>query len=132
MKTFFIRAAKVAVIFLFVSAVVLTALYVVFKLFGFEAYVISSPSMGQVLREGDIVILCQVPFDELSENDIITFRQSNTNLIITHRISRIDAENGIVFTQGDENEGEDAAPVRSDQIIGRYFIRITALRGLFS
>lgn len=76
--------------------------------------------MRPVINKGDFIYVKQVKPDSLKQDDIITFYQPGGNAIITHRVSRNDIKNKLVYTIGDQNDKEDPQPVSYEDILGIY------------
>lgn len=91
---------------------------------GYKTYVIMSGSMEPTIMTGDAIFVKKVTQSEIKENDVISFLQENT--IITHRIVKIEEENGIkkYTTKGDNNNTEDREKVKFEQIEGKYQFKI--------
>lgn len=96
------------------------------SLFGCEAYIIKTNSMEPSIKNGDVVITKKVPEEKIQVGDIITFKQDAD--IITHRISRIEEENGKKYiTKGDNNNIEDSSKITYQEIKGKEIITIPYL-----
>lgn len=96
------------------------------SLFGCEAYIIKTNSMEPSIKNGDVVITKKVPEEKIQVGDIITFKQDAD--IITHRISRIEEENGKKYiTKGDNNNIEDSSKITYQEIKGKEIIAIPYL-----
>jgi len=83
-------------------------------------------SMYPALKKGDGIIIKKLS-DEEKENlqvgDIIAFYDGN--IIVTHRITRIDRDGEIQYvTKGDNNDTKDITKQKKDDIIGIVKIRI--------
>ena len=79
--------------------------------------------MSGTIEVNDIVIV-KITKD-VSENDIITFKQNDA--IITHRIIGIDDE--YINTKGDANNSEDS-PIKKEQVIGKV-VKIISKLGIW-
>lgn len=96
----------------------------------FGAYVIISPSMVPTIKVEDAVVIQRKESNELKVGDIITFLSSDprySGLTITHRIVGIEkSKKGELFfrTKGDNNNSEDTALVKNDNIYGKVILRI--------
>lgn len=96
------------------------------NLFGYKAYTIKSDSMEPTIKNGDVIIIKKIPEEKLEDGDIITFKQNAD--IITHRISKIEEENGKKYiTKGDNNNLEDSAKITYQEIKGKKIITIPYL-----
>lgn len=82
--------------------------------------------MEPSIKNGDVVITKKVPEEKIQVGDIITFKQDAD--IITHRISRIEEENGKKYiTKGDNNNIEDSSKITYQEIKGKEIITIPYL-----
>lgn len=96
----------------------------------FGAYVIISPSMVPTINVEDAVVVQRKESNELKVGDIITFLSSDprySGLTITHRIVGAEkSKKGDIYfrTKGDNNNTEDTALVKSENIYGKVILRI--------
>jgi signal peptidase I len=77
---------------------------------------ITSGSMWPALKEGDLIFIEGVSREQLAEDDIIVFRNSNGGTFTIHRI--VSLEEDTLVTKGDANFNTDP-PISYDDIIGR-------------
>ena len=100
-----------------------------FGYFGVQPTVINSGSMRPALDTGDIVVLAEVPLDEINEGDIIQYEMNNFSTV--HRVYEIRGmteENPLMFiTKGDANDQPDAEPINPEQITGKAVFTIPKL-----
>jgi signal peptidase I len=78
---------------------------------------ITSGSMWPALKEGDLVFIQGVSRTDLSEGDIIVFRNGAGGTFTIHRIVEL-RENEII-TKGDANFNNDELPVQYRDVVGR-------------
>lgn len=90
---------------------------VVLLLTGYKIFSVSTGSMEPTYPVGSIVIVKPADFDTLDIDDVITFKSGGA--VITHRIVRIENENQLISTKGDNNSVEDYAPIPYENVIGR-------------
>lgn len=92
--------------------------------FGYKNFVIVSGSMEPTIMTGDVILVKEVPQDEIQKGDIISFSQGGTN--VTHRIIDRIQENGLTKykTKGDNNNTEDKETITYNQIEGKYQFKI--------
>lgn len=116
-KNIFFRVISIIVIitFLFVSFVFIS---------GSKGYVVLSNSMLPTFRRGDVVFVKKIDFNELDVNDIVTINFKNSNGTFTHRIVKIDKENNMVYTKGDNSLIVDNLPSESERIRGKVWFSI--------
>ena len=82
--------------------------------FGYRIFEIASGSMEPTLKINDVVLI-KVGKDNIKEDDIITYIDSN-DAVITHRVLRVDGDNLIV--KGDANNTTDS-PITRSQVVGK-------------
>ena len=97
---------------------------------GWKPFIVLSGSMETEIKTGDIVVVKEVPLDEIKLNDIIAFKEDG--IVITHRIIEIIDDNGVkkYITKGDNNNVKDNGFVLNEQIEGVYKFRIEGLGNL--
>jgi len=95
-------------------------------------YVIT-PSMEDSIMTGDIIFVNVGDF-EYDEEDIISFRKPDQQeVIITHRISRIDPITGLITTKGDNNPYSETWEINfsPDLIVGKYIGKSSILGSVY-
>lgn len=95
------------------------------SVYGIKTFCIISGSMEPDIQINDVVLIKEVPQNEINKGDIITFDVKGEK--ITHRITNIEAdENGelIYTTKGDANNIEDETKVTFEDIEGKYIGKI--------
>lgn len=96
----------------------------------FSAFIIISPSMVPNINVYDAVLTMRVPTKYIELYDIITFLSKEIDTQgtpITHRVVGIvETENGDTAyrTKGDNNESEDRALIRQNEVLGKVLLRI--------
>ena len=99
----------------------------------FGAYVIISESMVPKINVNDAVVTMRVGEKQIHVNDIITFLSKDIETRgtpITHRVVGIvyeDKDNKKVLgyrTKGDNNNTQDFALIKPDEVLGKVYIRI--------
>lgn len=92
--------------------------------FGYKSFVIVSGSMEPTIMKEDAILVKEVKQEDIKVNDIISFRQGDTN--VTHRVVEIEEENGTkkYTTKGDNNHIEDKEKITYEQIEGKYQFKI--------
>jgi signal peptidase len=95
---------------------------------GLRAFVILSPSMRPVLKEGSLIIVRDRPPASYRKGDIITYRQPNrVSVFITHRIVRLGTTSTgvpIALTKGDANTNGDPWKVAVGDIVGKEVLAL--------
>lgn len=76
------------------------------------------------LEIGDLILVQKVDASELKEGDVISFMANGS--VTTHRIIEVTHEGGQLqfITKGDANNTKDQAPVKEEQLVGRFFYRV--------
>lgn len=95
------------------------------SMFGIKIFCIISGSIEPNISVNDLVIIKEVPQDEIQVNDIISYDINGE--IITHRVVDIyENANGEIqyITQGDANNIEDSTPIIYENIKGKYIGKI--------
>ena len=94
-------------------------------IFGITPMVVVTDSMSPVIKGGDMVIDRKTDASEVKVGDVISFfdpTRSKKEIVITHRVVRIEEENGTLqfYTKGDANNMEDGVPVPAGNLVGVY------------
>ncbi|MGD7022840.1 signal peptidase I SipW [Rossellomorea vietnamensis] len=92
------------------------------ELFGYQLKTVLSGSMEPTFKTGSVIVVKKVEDQKsLLKNDVITFKQDETN-IVTHRIIEVVKQGDNVFyrTQGDNNKAPDSNPVLSENVVASY------------
>ena len=89
------------------------------KLFGYEIYGILSQSMEPEIATGSVVYVQNVDPEDVEVGDIITFKMdAKSEVVATHRVVEILADERAFVTKGDNNDVVDSAPVSYDRLLG--------------
>ena len=119
-----IRIRNVLFNFLAIVTVAAVAFIGVNLIAGAKGYAVTSNSMAETLRRGDVVFVRQVSFEELMPGDVVTVRSSGDNFHFTHRIVEIDKESRTITTRGDANNADDPMPTQAERIVGKMWYKI--------
>ncbi len=99
------------------------------SIFGITTMMVMSGSMSgdapDHIEVGDLIVAVKTDPDTLKVGDVITYME-NGKTTVTHRIIDIN-EDGTFKTKGDANNAEDTNPVKKDEIIGKFRLRIPKL-----
>lgn len=106
---------------------VLTVLLVLPGLFHIYPLIVQSGSMEPAYPVGSMIYVKKVEADALDEGMAVTFRLSDGDTLVTHRIVAIDMQKGEIYTKGDANELEDGAATPFSRIVGCPFFCIPGL-----
>lgn len=89
------------------------------KLFGYEIYGILSQSMEPEIATGSVVYVQNVDPEDIEVGDIITFKMdAKSEVVATHRVVEILADERAFVTKGDNNDTEDSSPVSYERLLG--------------
>ena len=95
---------------------------------GSQTYSVLTSSMAPKYAPGTFLVVKPIPFNELSVGDIITYQiDSGAPAVISHRITSVSTEQSgetVYTTKGDNNDVDDALPVRQVQIKGKLFYAV--------
>lgn len=108
-----------------IVAVILLIAFAGVRVTGLTPYIVSSGSMEPDYPVGSLIYVRDVPEEEISAGDVITFYLDNGTTVATHQVYEVDREQELFYTQGINNrdsEGNilhDAEPVKYSSVIGR-------------
>ncbi|WP_148415577.1 signal peptidase I [Haloferax sp. KTX1] len=117
-------------------AVALVVVLAAPQAFGADAsYTVLSGSMSPTFDAGDVVVVRDVPPADISEGDIITYREAGSAITdertdrVTHRVVAVDrsGDSPVFRTKGDANEDVDSDPVAADRVVGRVWFHVPYL-----
>lgn len=95
---------------------------------GAQTYAILTPSMQPAYPPGTLIVVRDVPADDLRIGDVITFQQvTDSAAVVTHRIIGITASTTgerTFVTRGDDNGAEDPEPITEEQIHGALWYAV--------
>lgn len=119
---------------LFNILAIVTVALVSFTLFniamGAKGYAVTSNSMADTLKRGDLVLSRKVKFAEIEAGDIVTVGMANSDNFFTHRVVSVN-DDKTVTTKGDNNPENDPMDTPSDRIVGKLWYSVPLL-GYFS
>lgn len=125
-----VRRAALGLGALLVLSAVLAA--VLFRLDGGRWFIVETPSMGQSLPVGSLVLTQPTELGAVANGDVITFRNPESGVVYTHRVARV-TDAGL-RTRGDINATVDPWVVGADDLVGAVSFSATglgwAVRGL--
>jgi len=115
---------------IFYVAIIFGSIFIIvtsFNLFGFQAFVVKSGSMEPKIQTGSVVI-DQTKTDYKSQ-DIITFKISDSQDTVTHRITKVNQDADVISYQvkGDANATPDPDPVLKTNVVGSVLFSIPFL-----
>lgn len=101
-----------------VAIVGVALMWVSLGLVGFRPVTIVSGSMQPTIAAGDLVIVREVPPEQIVVGDIIQFTRGDNTVV--HRVVEVRQQSSPVFiTKGDASASPDSQPVYADQLVGR-------------
>ncbi|AOV95149.1 hypothetical protein AQV86_04475 [Nanohaloarchaea archaeon SG9] len=97
----------------------------------YDSFTVSSGSMEPDIPENAVIFTQPVRPEEISRNDVITFRDTS-DLYTTHRVvDVVSSEEGLRFqTKGDANEDADPGLVEEEEVVGKVFLSIPFIGGI--
>ncbi len=104
------------------AAAVIGGVFLLLPVWGIRADAVLSGSMEPALKTGSVVFT-DTGKTEPEVGDIITYRLGSS--YVTHRV--VEKDGGCFITQGDSNDGRDAALVEKSQIIGTAVFSVPVL-----
>ena len=114
---------KAMVIILYFIIVILVITIIAVLAFGIKLYGVQTGSMEPTCTIGTLVVVQPVAFEDIHEQDIITFTVAE-NTIVTHRVIGIDREKQLLETKGDNNTVADSSPVSYGNVVGKVRFQI--------
>jgi signal peptidase I len=82
-----------------------------------HSVVVTSGSMGPVIKAGDVLVLKPHDGSLLAPGAVVTFRDPAGRGLLTHRIVQVN-EDGSYRTRGDANHALDSGVLRPERIVG--------------
>lgn len=86
---------------------------------GYKPFSVLSDSMTPLFAAGDMIVVKDVPEENIEVGDIITYKVGG-NTLVTHRVIEVvEAEGNLQFrTKGDASQSEDQTLVSPQEIVG--------------
>ena len=118
------RGGKLLAILAFVLVLGVFVVAAVPQLVGADdSFVVQSDSMSPAIDAGAVVFVSEVPSEDISEGDVITYRDTGPDgetRRVTHRVIAVEQADGQVQfqTKGDANEDPDPGRVSAGQVVG--------------
>lgn len=88
------------------------------QLAGMKPMYVLSGSMEPTYHVGSLLYVKKGNADELKVSKPVTYTMGDTDVVVTHRVVKIDEEKKYFYTKGDANESEDSGSTSFDNIIG--------------
>lgn len=99
------------------------------KFLGYSYMVVLTPSMTGYADKGDVVVIKET--DDLAVHDVVTYIDSRGD-VVTHRITSINKETGIIKVKGDTNKDDDPIDLTIDDIEGKVVLVIPKVGLIFT
>ena len=99
---------------------------------GFTPFIIVSGSMEPKIQVNNLIITKKTDLNNIKVGDIISYKDDENNIIITHRVVNIIEQDGQTFfeTKGDNNRSNDKKLVSYEQVQGKYLCTIPLVGSL--
>ena len=98
-------------------------------IFGYKPFMISTGSMEPTLKVRGFVIIKEIPYKDIKEDDIIAFVPIGTNKNVCHRVVEKTSEG--FTTKGDNNNRNDMGLVTSEEYRGKLVFSSNAYANLY-
>ena len=121
-----------------VSLFLLTFLSLIFlliyvpKVFGLNVYYVETQSMSPTINVGDSVFVKATSFEEISQNDVITFKNETGTKFCTHRVIEVNEKGKSFVTKGDHNSVRDPFETEYKYVVGKVVFKLPAVGFLFN
>lgn len=108
------------------------------SIFGYHLFRVSSDSMEPTLKVGDVILVGPASADSIHKGDIVTYvadQGEMTGQEITHRVVvEPEIKNGeyTYQTQGDADGAPLDPIITSDQIVGKFVVKLALIDKLYS
>lgn len=100
---------------------------VIVNMLGWRMFSIDSASMSPQYPINSLVIVKPTDPTQIQVGDVITYVLNDDGILVTHRVTKIDAENRLFTTKGDANNSDDALLVSWDNVVGKVILGVLAL-----
>lgn len=137
-KIFFWKYLKNIIFYFLVFIFLLIALFSIMGNKGigeYKSFNILTGSMSPNINPGSLIITKKVDANKIKENDVITFKGSNTNNVTTHRVVEVinDKSGKIKFqTKGDANDVLDPMLIGQELVVGKVICSIPYLGSIIN
>lgn len=118
----FIKVIKVLLDTLMTAIIVVGCLFILLFVIGIEPFVVESGSMEPTIETGSLVFINKnISYDEITENDIISFYIENGSKVV-HRVIKVTKDG--FETKGDSNASSDGISTNRNNFIGKSVFSI--------
>lgn len=91
------------------------------RVFGISVSYVPTESMEPKIKAGEYVMYVQASFDDVKEDNIIVYKNSN-DMFIIHRV--IEKNSDYLIAKGDNNPIEDTEEVTPNMVYGKYVMTL--------
>lgn len=109
---------KTAFLLFVIFGILISLLQLAPRVFGQTPYIVMSDSMSPEYTVGDLVYIKKIAPEKIKIGDVISFKTSSSDTIVTHRVVEIYESEKYFTTKGDANETVDEAVVRYENVVG--------------
>lgn len=94
--------------------------------FGYTPFIIVSGSMEPTIKTNDVIITKEIKKADIKVGDILSYKSTEDDIIVTHRVIEIKEESGetIYTLKGDKNSVADEEVITYSKIHGKYLCSI--------
>jgi signal peptidase I len=101
------------------------------SLFGHRLYIVESGSMSPTIKVDSMIIVKELPPQEIKNRDVITYHSKNNITRVTHRVVGIENNGEYFITRGDANDADDPIPLEGSRLIGKVSYSIPFIGKIF-
>lgn len=112
---------------LLILCISVAALLLLPQFAGLKPMYVLSGSMEPAYHVGSLIYIKHGDADKLEVSKPVTYTMGNSDVIVTHRVIKIDKEKRLFYTKGDANLSEDSGATSFDHIIGYPLLSIPYL-----
>lgn len=112
-------AQGIITVLLAVIVLILLGVFFIPQCMGYQPYNIQTASMTPKYPVGSMIYVKETALEDLEVGDVVTYRTSSEGgWVVTHRLTQIDKETGVLVTKGDANNTEDGS-ISYTSVIGK-------------
>ena len=100
----------------------LAVVLVVIRALGMQFFTVESGSMSPLYPINSLVVVREVEPETIEVGDVVTYVLNEDLVLVTHRVTEINASERTFTTKGDANTAEDPNPVLWDNVVGKVVL----------
>ena len=100
----------------------LAVVLVVIRALGMQFFTVESGSMSPLYPMNSLVVVREVAPETIEVGDVVTYVLNEDLVLVTHRVTEINASERTFTTKGDANTAEDPNPVLWDNVVGKVVL----------